>query len=99
MPEKDVVQEALKECYDPEIPVNIVDLGLIYDVRINGSSVEVDMTLTAPGCPMAANISENVRQRLLQVDGIDDVVINVVWDPPWTSDRMSEEAKKSLGFQ
>jgi FeS assembly SUF system protein len=95
---RDEVMAALKECYDPEIPVNIVDLGLVYDVRITDSGVEIDMTLTAPGCPMSAMISDDVKSKLEQVEGVKSAVVKMVWDPPWTPERMSDDAKKSLGF-
>jgi FeS assembly SUF system protein len=98
MVSKDAVMTALKSCYDPEIPVNIVDLGLVYDVRIEDETVEVDMTLTAPGCPMSAMISEDVKQKLEDVEGVKTAVVRMVWDPPWTPERMSDDAKKSLGF-
>lgn len=98
MVSKETVIEALKECYDPEIPVNIVDLGLIYDVRVNSSKIEIDMTLTAPGCPMSAVISGGVKERLLELDGISDVLVNMVWEPAWTPDKMSEDARKALGY-
>lgn len=98
MVSKEAVMTALSNCYDPEIPVNIVDLGLIYDVRIEDSTVEVDMTLTAPGCPMSTVISDDVRQKLEQIEGVENAVVNVVWEPAWTPDKMSDDAKKSLGF-
>ncbi len=95
---KEMVMAALHKCYDPEIPVNVVDLGLVYDVRINDGTVEVDLTLTAPGCPMAGAISEDVTAKLEEVEGVKVAKVKMVWDPPWTPDRMSEDAKKSLGF-
>jgi FeS assembly SUF system protein len=98
MVSRDEVMSALRECYDPEIPVNIMDLGLVYDVRITDSAVEIDMTLTAPGCPMSAMISEDVKSKLQEVEGVNSVVVKMVWDPPWTPERMSDDAKKSLGF-
>jgi FeS assembly SUF system protein len=98
MVSKEAVMTALRNCYDPEIPVNVVDLGLIYDVRVQESTVEVDMTLTAPGCPMSTVISEDVRQKLEQVEGVEHAVVNMIWEPPWTPERMSDDAKKSLGF-
>ncbi len=98
MVSRDEVMSALRECYDPEIPVNILDLGLVYDVRITDSAVEIDMTLTAPGCPMSAMISEDVKSKLQEVEGVNSVVVKMVWDPPWTPERMSDDAKKSLGF-
>jgi metal-sulfur cluster biosynthetic enzyme len=90
--------EALSNCYDPEIPVNIVDLGLVYDVRLNDSLVEVDFTLTAPGCGMAGMIKDDIRAKLLEIEGVKEASVNIVWDPLWTPDRMSEDARKALGF-
>lgn len=95
---RETVIEALKECYDPEIPVNIVDLGLIYDVETEGDKVHVKMTLTAPGCPLHDSISRDVRERLLQVKGVKDAEVEMVWDPPWTYDRMTGEAREILGL-
>lgn len=96
---KEQVIEKLKECYDPEIPhVSIVDLGLIYDVRVDGSRVEVDMTLTARGCPMSQAIALNAKTKIEELDGVDEATVNVVWDPPWTPDRISETGKKALGW-
>ncbi len=92
------VMNVLKQCYDPEIPVNIVDLGLIYGVSIEDNTVDVDMTLTAPGCPMHSLIARDVKQKLETIPGLEKVNVRVVWDPPWTPDRMSEEAKKALGM-
>jgi metal-sulfur cluster biosynthetic enzyme len=92
------VIDALRECYDPEIPVNLVDLGLIYDVKIIDDWVGVKMTLTTPGCGMSGMISQQVRNRLLKLPGIRDADVRIVWEPPWSPARMSEEAKKRLGF-
>jgi metal-sulfur cluster biosynthetic enzyme len=92
------VKNALRNCYDPEIPINIVDLGLIYDLKIEGDSVYVRMTLTARGCPAHSFLRENVKRELLRVPGVKDATVEVVWDPPWNPDRMSEEAKIKLGF-
>jgi metal-sulfur cluster biosynthetic enzyme len=92
------VIEALRECYDPEIPVNLVELGLIYDVKIIDDWVGVKMTLTTPGCGMSGMISQQVRNRLLKLPGVKDADVRIVWDPPWSPARMSEEAKKKLGF-
>jgi len=89
---------ALKQCYDPEIPVNVWDLGLIYDVAVDGDKVHVKMTLTAPGCPMHQFISQEVRRRLQSIGGVKEATVEVVWDPPWNPDRMSKEAKAQLGF-
>lgn len=92
------VMNVLKQCYDPEIPINIVDLGLIYKVDIQDSTVNVDMTLTAPGCPMHSLIARDVKQKLESIPGVGQVNVRVVWDPPWTPDRMAEEARKRLGI-
>jgi FeS assembly SUF system protein len=92
--------EALKNCYDPEIPVNIVDLGLVYDVKIiDDKNVYVKMTLTAPGCPVGPFVAEQVREAVMAlVEGVEKVDVEIVFDPPWTPDRMSDEAKALLGF-
>jgi metal-sulfur cluster biosynthetic enzyme len=97
------VLSALRSCYDPEIPVNIVDLGLIYNVSFaltedNKQDVTVDMTLTAQGCPEHVNISAQVKSRLEQLPGIRNVQVNVVWTPPWTPERLSPDARKQLGI-
>ena len=98
--EQDVLS-ALKSCYDPEIPVNIVDLGLIYHVNFAATpddkqDVSVDMTLTAQGCPEHVNISMQVKSRLEQLPGIRTAAVNIVWTPPWTPERLSPEARKQL---
>lgn len=92
------IVEALKECYDPEIPVNLVDLGLIYDIKIIDDWVGVKMTLTSPGCGMSGLISQNVRSRVLRVPGVKDADVRIVWDPAWSPARMSAEAKRKLGM-
>lgn len=101
--EEDVLS-ALKSCYDPEIPVNIVDLGLIYKVDLapapdDKQDVAIDLTLTAQGCPEHVNISMQVKSRLEQLPGIRTAAVNVVWTPPWTPERLSPEAKKQLGIE
>jgi metal-sulfur cluster biosynthetic enzyme len=105
--EQDVLN-ALRSCYDPEIPVNIVDLGLIYKIAFapvaDGSEmpkqdVTVDMTLTAQGCPEHVNISAQVKSRLEQLPGIRNAKVNVVWTPPWTPERLSADARKQLGIE
>jgi metal-sulfur cluster biosynthetic enzyme len=97
------VLSALKQCYDPEIPVNIVDLGLIYEVRFEPAEdkqdVTVDMTLTAQGCPAHVQISEQVRSRLEQLPGIRAAHVNIVWSPAWTPERLSLDARKQLGIE
>ena len=92
------VWNALRECYDPEIPVNIVDLGLVYDVEINNASVAIMMTLTAPGCGMAPIIADDVKMRLLQVPGIKEANVNIVFTPLWNPSMMSEAARRTLGI-
>jgi metal-sulfur cluster biosynthetic enzyme len=92
------VYEALREVYDPEIPVNIVDLGLVYEVALRPKRVDVKMTLTAIGCPMAPEVMEDVRDRLLALPGIEEAGVELVYDPPWTPERMSEDARWELGL-
>ena len=87
---------ALAEVQDPEMPINLVDLGVIYDVRERDGAVEVDLTFTAMGCPASEFILDDVRERLLREHGVSDVRINVVWDPPWTSSRMTEAGRDAL---
>ena len=96
---KDRIISALKEIYDPEIPVNIYDLGLIYRIDIDENAiVHLDMTLTAPGCPVAQTFPIQVADAIRAVPGVEDVVLEMVWDPPWSVERMTEEAKVALGF-
>lgn len=93
------VIEMLKTVYDPEIPVNIYDLGLIYKVDIaDNGDVSLDMTLTAPNCPAADFIMEDVRQKIESIDGVENATVNLVFEPEWNKDMMSEEAKLELGF-
>jgi len=100
--EKEVWNQ-LRSCYDPEIPVNIVDLGLIYDCHLSpigapSYRVDVKMTLTAPGCGMGPMLAQDVQSRLLGLEGVDDVAVELVWDPPWNQAMMSEAAKLQLGL-
>ena len=96
---KEDVISAIRECYDPEIPVNIYDLGLIYDVAVSEESrVDLLMTLTSPHCPVAEILPEQVKSRVSQVEGVDEVELELTWDPPWNPDMMSEDAKLELGF-
>ncbi len=96
---QDQVMNALNQCYDPEIPiVSIVELGLIYDIKINGNDVDIKMTLTARGCPMHSVISQNAKQKVETIEGVENVSVEVVWDPQWTPERLSESAKKKLGY-
>lgn len=93
------VYEVLRECYDPEIPVNIVDLGLIYAVSIEGGVATVTMTLTAPGCMMGELITSEIEEKLLGMPGCDDAIVSLVWDPPWTPQMISAAARKQLGLE
>lgn len=93
------VADALKEIYDPEIPVNIFDLGLIYEVDIDeAKKAHIKMTLTAPNCPVAESLPIDVRDKVKSVEGIKDAEVKVVFDPPWSKEMMSDEAKLDLGF-
>jgi metal-sulfur cluster biosynthetic enzyme len=113
------VLTALKDCYDPEIPVNIVDLGLIYGVKFDRAElgpaesnpaavdsaedakqdVTIDLTLTSQGCPAHVSIGEQIKVRLMQLPGIRNANVNVVWSPPWTPERISPDARKQLGIE
>ena len=99
---KQQIEAQLKTVYDPEIPVNIVDLGLVYDstpTQLDGSwRVDVKMTLTAPGCGMGPVLQQDAQNRLLCIEGVDEVNVQLVWDPPWNQDMMSEAAKLELGM-
>ena len=91
--------KALKEIYDPEIPVNIFDLGLIYEVKMaEDSSAWIQMTLTSPNCPVAESLPVEVEQKAITVDGVDSAKVDIVFDPPWDKNMMSEEAKYELGM-
>jgi len=92
------IYEHLKGVYDPEIPVNIVDLGLIYEVRIKDTDVYVQMTLTAPGCGMGPYIAQQAEWAIQEIDGVGEVEIEMVFDPPWSPDLISEDAKAQLGI-
>jgi metal-sulfur cluster biosynthetic enzyme len=101
---QDEVLSALKQCYDPEIPVNIVDLGLIYNIQFQTApeerqDVTVEMTLTAQGCPAHVTISEQVKARVEQLPGVRNAIVNVVWNPPWSPERLSSDARKQLGIE
>jgi metal-sulfur cluster biosynthetic enzyme len=92
------IYEALKDCYDPEIPVDIVNLGLVYGVTIVDDWVGVKMTLTSPGCPASNMISMQVKERLRKITGVGDADVRIVWQPEWNPSMMTEEAKKRLGW-
>jgi probable FeS assembly SUF system protein SufT len=100
--EEDVWNQ-LRQCYDPEIPVNIVDLGLVYDCRLikkddGGTKVEVKMTLTAPGCGMGPAIAHDAQSKILSIDGVDEADVQLVWDPPWNQSMISEAGRMKLGM-
>ena len=96
---KEKVISEIKKIYDPEIPVNIYELGLIYKVEINSENkVNVEMTLTSPNCPVAESLPNSVKENIMNVEGITDVDLKLVWDPPWDKDKMSEAAKLELNL-
>ena len=100
---EDDVWNQLRQCFDPEIPVNIVDLGLVYDCRLTkkddgGTKVDVKMTLTAPGCGMGPAIAQDAQSKILSIDGIDEADVQLVWDPPWNQNMISEAGRMKLGM-
>ena len=96
---KEEIIKEIKKIYDPEIPVNIYELGLIYKIEIiDEKKVNIDMTLTTPNCPVADSLPKMVKNNILKIEGISDVDLNLVWDPPWTKDKMSEAAKLELNL-
>ena len=98
-PLREQVVDVLKTCYDPEIPVDVYELGLVYRVEVDDAGkVEVDMTLTSPACPVAGTLPPEIEQKIGRVEGISSVRVDVVWDPPWNPDRMTDAAKLRLGL-
>jgi len=96
---KSKVIEVVKKIYDPEIPVNIYELGLIYKIDVDEKNkVNVDMTLTSPNCPVAESLPKEVKENIMKVEGVSDVNLNLVWEPPWDKDKMSEAAKLELNL-
>ena len=97
---KEKIVEEIKKIYDPEIPVNIYELGLIYKIEVveDQKKVIIEMTLTSPNCPVAESLPKSVKENILKIDGIKDVDLKLVWDPPWTKDKMSEAAKLELNL-
>lgn len=96
---RDRIEETLRTVYDPEIPVNIFELGLVYEIKIGDNNrVGIIMTLTAPGCPVAGDIIREVDEKVRDIEGVSDVDVTLTFDPPWTKEMMSEEAKLELGF-
>ena len=97
-PTREQILEALKHVYDPEIPVDIVNLGLVYDVAVEDGIVRLKLTTTSPACPVGDYLAQEVKQAVETLSGVDAVGVEFVWDPPWTPERMSAEAKKTLGW-
>ena len=96
---KSKVIEVVKKIYDPEIPVNIYELGLIYKIDVDEKNkVNVDMTLTSPNCPVAESLPNQVKENIMKVEGVSEVILNLVWEPPWDKDKMSEAAKLELNL-
>ena len=96
---KEKIINEIKKIYDPEIPVNIFELGLIYKIEvIENKKVLIEMTLTSPNCPVAESLPNSVKENILKIDGVEDVELKLVWDPPWTKDKMSESAKLELNL-
>tara|TARA_B100001564_G_scaffold46_1_gene67 strand:+ start:311 stop:619 length:309 start_codon:yes stop_codon:yes gene_type:complete len=99
IPNQDQVIEVLKTIFDPEIPVDIYELGLIYEVKISAEGVvDIDMTLTSPNCPVAESLPKEVEDKVAEMDGVESAKVQIVFDPPWTQDMMSEAAKLECGF-
>ena len=96
---QDLVWDQLRQCYDPEIPLNIVDLGLVYSVAVNDGQANVKMTLTSPGCHLGGQIAGNVQERLLALDAIQEANVELVRDPPWHQSMISPEGRKTLGLE
>ena len=90
------VENSLKQCMDPEVPLNIIEMGLVYDIGINGSDVDITMTMTTQGCPLHETIVQDVTRYAKRVPGVDNVNVKIVWDPPWSMDRMTPEAKDKI---
>ena len=95
---KTKVVDVLKQIYDPEIPVNIYDLGLIYDIRVEGLTAHVTMTLTTPNCPVAESMPNSVEEAVRGIDEIDEATVELTWDPPWDPSQMSDEVRLELGL-
>ena len=95
---EEIIYEALKDVYDPEIPVNIVDLGLVYGVEIKDNDVKVIMTLTFAGCGMGPYIAQQAEWRIAEIEEVDDVEVDIIFEPPWNPDMISEDGKKELGI-
>jgi metal-sulfur cluster biosynthetic enzyme len=95
---EELVWNELRKCFDPEIPLNIVDLGLVYEVAVLGGQANIKMTLTSPGCHLGGQIAGNVQERVLSLEAIEEANVEVVWDPPWHQSMISEDGRKILGL-
>ena len=95
---KNKIIESLKKIFDPEIPVNIYELGLIYKVEVDNNKVNVEMTLTSPNCPVAESLPNQVKENIMKMEGVSDVDLKLVWEPPWDKDKMTEAAKLELNL-
>ena len=95
---KDKIIEEIRKIYDPELPVNIYELGLIYDIKVEGRKAEIKMTLTTPNCPVAESLPKEVKDSIMQLKEVDKVDLDLVWDPPWNKSMMSESAKLELNL-
>ena len=95
---KNKIIDEIRKIYDPELPVNIYELGLIYDIKVEGRKVKIKMTLTTPNCPVAESLPKEVKDSAMQVEEIDEVDLELVWDPPWNKDMMSDAAKLELNL-
>jgi metal-sulfur cluster biosynthetic enzyme len=98
MPSVDEVEEALANVIDPELGLDFVELGLVYGIEVDGSEVNIEFTLTSPGCPIGPQVSEQMKEFVGELDGVEQVHPNMTFSPPWTPDRMSEDAKFALGY-
>ena len=97
--DKEVILEALKQVYDPEIPVDVVNLGLVYEVKIDGARVEIRMTTTAPGCPVADYIAAQAKRVVGKLEGVGEVDVEMVYEPPWSMDRVTKEGREMLWWR
>ena len=99
MSKKEQIIDEIRKIYDPEVPVNIYELGLIYKIEVdNNNKVNVDMTLTSPNCPVAESLPKEVKSNIMKIEGVSDVNLNLVWEPPWDKEKMSEAAKLELNL-
>ena len=98
MPSVDDVEEALTNVIDPELGLDFVELGLVYGIEVDGNRVDIEFTLTSPGCPIGPQVSDQMKEFVSELEGVDEVVPRMTFSPPWTPDRMSEDAKFALGY-